>query len=174
MTATATASSETVGGVTTSYLVDTANPTGYAQVVDEVQSGTVTRTYAYGLERISENQKISSAWTPSFYGYDGHGSVRQLTNTAGAVTDTYDHDAFGNLVSSTGTTPNVYLLRVKPTTVPSVSTTTAPDTSTPPPAGSGAWIRIKATSGAQQLSIDTPTLGIIRPTSSIPVVWTAT
>jgi RHS repeat-associated protein len=101
--------SETVGGVTTSYLVDTANPTGYAQVVDEVQSGTVTRTYAYGLERISENQKISSAWTPSFYGYDGHGSVRQLTNTAGAVTDTYDHDAFGNLVSSTGTTPNVYL-----------------------------------------------------------------
>src|ERR1700722_1876628 len=101
--------SETVGGVTTSYLVDTANPTGYAQVVDEVQSGTVTRTYAYGLERISENQKISSAWTPSFYGYDGHGSVRQLTNTVGAVTDIYDHDAFGNLVSSTGTTPNVYL-----------------------------------------------------------------
>jgi len=101
--------SETVAGVTTKYLVDTVNPTGYAQVLDELQSGTVTRTYAYGLERISENQVISSAWTPSFYGYDGHGSVRQLTNAAGAVTDGYDYDAFGNLINSTGSTPNNYL-----------------------------------------------------------------
>jgi RHS repeat-associated protein len=101
--------SETVGGLTTNYLVDTLNPTGYPQVVDELQSGTVTRTYGYGLERISENQIISSAWTPSFYGYDGHGSVRQLTNSTGAVTDTYDYDAFGNLINSTGSTPNNYL-----------------------------------------------------------------
>lgn len=101
--------SETVGGVTTNYLVDTQNPTGYAQVVEELQAGTVTRTYSYGLERINENQVLNSAWTPSFYGYDGHGSVRQLTNSAGAVTDTYDYDAFGNLINSTGTTPNNYL-----------------------------------------------------------------
>jgi RHS repeat-associated protein len=47
--------------------------------------------------------------TTSFYGYDGHGSVRQLTNTSGAVTDTYDYDAFGNLINSTGSTPNNYL-----------------------------------------------------------------
>jgi RHS repeat-associated protein len=69
----------------------------------------VTRTYAYGLGRISENQQISSTWSPSFYGYDGHGSVRQLTNSAGAVTDTYDYDAFGNLINQTGSTPNNYL-----------------------------------------------------------------
>jgi RHS repeat-associated protein len=97
--------SETVGGVTTSYLVDTQNPTGYAQVVDELQSGAVGRTYSYGLERISEKQLTGI----SFYGYDGHGSVRQLTNSAGAVTDSYDYDAFGNLTSSTGSTPNNYL-----------------------------------------------------------------
>jgi YD repeat-containing protein len=42
---------ETVGGVTTNYLVDTLNPTGYAQVVDALVSGTVTRTYAYGSAR---------------------------------------------------------------------------------------------------------------------------
>src|SRR5271165_5621369 len=65
---------ETVGGVTTNYLVDTQNPTGYAQVVDELQNGTVTRTYSYGIERISEKQLAGV----SFYGYDGHGSVRQL------------------------------------------------------------------------------------------------
>ncbi len=91
--------SETVGGVTTSYLVDTANPTGYAQVVDEVQSGTVTRTYAYGLERISETRRSAAPGRPASTATTATGSVRQLTNTAGAVTDTYDHDAFGNLVS---------------------------------------------------------------------------
>ena len=101
--------SEMVGGVTTNYLVDTVNPTGYAQVVDELQSGAVTRTYSYGLERISETQPINSTWTASFYGYDGHGSVRQLTNSAGAVTDSYDYDAFGNLINQTGSTPNNYL-----------------------------------------------------------------
>jgi RHS repeat-associated protein len=101
--------SETVGGVTTNYLVDTQNPTGYAQVVDELQSGTVTRAYSFGLERISETQTLNSVLTTSFYGYDGHGSVRQLTSSTGATTDTYDYDAFGNLVNSTGTTPNNYL-----------------------------------------------------------------
>jgi hypothetical protein len=75
--------SETVGGVTTNYLVDTVNPTGYAQIVDELQGSTVTRRFSYGLERISETQSS----TTNFYGYDGHGSVRQLTNSAGAVTD---------------------------------------------------------------------------------------
>jgi len=56
-----------------------------------------------------ENQVLNGTWTPSFYGYDGHGSVRQLTNAAGVVTDSYDYDAFGNLSNSTGSTPNNYL-----------------------------------------------------------------
>jgi hypothetical protein len=38
--------SETVGGATTQYLVDTMNPTGLRQVLDEVQNGSVTCTYA--------------------------------------------------------------------------------------------------------------------------------
>src|SRR5262249_32074261 len=45
----------------------------------------------------------------TFFGFDGHGSVRFLTDSTGAVTDTYDYDAFGNLINSTGTTPNNYL-----------------------------------------------------------------
>jgi RHS repeat-associated protein len=65
----------------------------------------------YGLQWISEKQVISGTWTPSFYGYDGGGSVRQLTNAAGTVTDTYNYDAFGNLLNSTGSTPNNYLYR---------------------------------------------------------------
>ena len=100
-----------VDGVTTQYLVDDLNPTGYPQVVEEVVNGVVTRQYTYGLQRISENQVISNVWTPSFYVYDGGGSVRQLTNTAGVVTDNYDYDAFGNKINSTGSTPNNYLYR---------------------------------------------------------------
>lgn len=68
---------ETVGGVTTKYLVDTQNPTGYAQVVEELVGSTVQRKYTYGLDLISENQLISGTFKISFHDYDGHGSVRQ-------------------------------------------------------------------------------------------------
>jgi RHS repeat-associated protein len=103
---------KTVNGITTQYLVeDDVNPTGLPQVFDEVVNGAVTRTYTYGFQRVSENQQISNVWTPSFYGYDGGGTVRQLTNSAGQVTDTYDYDAFGNLIHQSGTTPNNYLYR---------------------------------------------------------------
>ena len=57
------------------------------------------------------DQLVGSTWTPSFYGYDALGSVRQLTSSTGAVTDTYDYDAWGNAVNTTGSTPNVYLYR---------------------------------------------------------------
>ncbi len=100
--------SKTVGGVTTRYLVDDRNPTGYAQVLEEIVGGAVQRTYTYGHDLISQNQLIGSVWTVSFYGYDGHGSVRFLTNASGTITDKYDYDAFGNLIYSTGATPNNY------------------------------------------------------------------
>jgi RHS repeat-associated protein len=102
---------KTVGGVTTRYLVDTDSPSGYVQVVEELVGGQTVRTYTYGLDLISQNQLVGGNWTPSFYGYDGQGSVRYLTNSAGAVTDTYDYDAYGNLVAQTGTTANNYLYR---------------------------------------------------------------
>jgi len=78
-------------------------------VLDEIVNGSVTRTYAYGRQLISENQLIGSTWTPSFYGYDGHGNARFLANSAGTITDTYTYDAFGMPIASTGTTPNAYL-----------------------------------------------------------------
>jgi RHS repeat-associated protein len=104
--------SKSVSGVATKYLVDDLNPTGYPQVVDELTNGAVTRTYSYGLQRIDEDQVISNTWTPSFYGYDGGGNVRQLTSAAGAaVTDSYEYDAFGNALIHNGSTPNNFLYR---------------------------------------------------------------
>ena len=98
---------KTVGAATTQYLIDDLNPTGYAQVVEELVNGAVQRRYTYGLQRISQTQ----SGTTSYYGYDGLGSVRQLTDPTGAVTDTYDYDAWGNAINVTGSTPNVYLYR---------------------------------------------------------------
>ena len=107
---------KTVGGITTSYLIDDVNPTGLPQVMEELVNGAVARSYTYGLDRISENQLVNGAWAASFYGVDGMDSVRQLTNSSGSQTDTYEYDAFGNMVNKTGPsentyTPNNYLYR---------------------------------------------------------------
>lgn len=100
---------ETVGGQTVTYLVDDLNPTGYAQVVEERTNGTVTRTYTYGHDLLAQDTRDGGgSWSASYFGYDGHGSVRFLTNDLGALTDTYSYDAYGTLLASTGTTANRY------------------------------------------------------------------
>ncbi|HKO42296.1 MAG TPA: PKD domain-containing protein [Pyrinomonadaceae bacterium] len=101
---------KTVNGVTTNYLIDTNNHTGHAQVVEELVGGTVVKQFTYGHDLISQRCALPTAnCTLSFYQYDGHGSVRQLTDDAGSISDTYDYDAFGNLIHRTGTTSNDYL-----------------------------------------------------------------
>lgn len=109
--------SKTVNGITTFYLVDEMNPTGYAQVLEELAVDGAQlvpfRIYAYGHDLLSQDQLFDTGtnlvWSASFYGTDGHGSARYLTDASGEVTDTYDYDAFGNLIAQTGTTPNLYL-----------------------------------------------------------------
>ncbi len=68
---------------------------------------SVTRTVNLAYD--GDGQRVSK--TPSFHGHDGQGSVRFLTDTNGVVTDTFDYDAFGNLIARSGTTPNLYLHR---------------------------------------------------------------
>jgi RHS repeat-associated protein len=48
-------------------------------------------------------------WTVRYHGLDGHGNTRYLTDALGDITDTYDYDAFGNLIAQTGSTPNNFL-----------------------------------------------------------------
>jgi RHS repeat-associated protein len=100
---------KTAGGVTTRYLVDDHNPTGYAQVVEEIVNGEVQQQYTYGHSILSQRRRSGGNWAASFYSLDGQGSVRQLTDESGVVTDTYTYDAFAKLISSTGSTPNPYL-----------------------------------------------------------------
>jgi RHS repeat-associated protein len=108
----------TENGVTivTQYLVDERNPTGYSQVLEERDgaTGSILATYSYGLQRINQ-QRLSGVNTSEqvrFYGYDGQGSVRLLTDLDGSLTDTYSYDAFGVLIAQehlNGVTPNTYL-----------------------------------------------------------------
>jgi len=104
--------SKTVNGLTTYYLVDDRNPSGYAQVLEEYNSlnqqpVALSRVYNYGLALISQRQAASG--TVSYFGTDGHGSTRFLTDANANLTDTYAFDAYGLLIASTGSTPNNYL-----------------------------------------------------------------
>ena len=84
-------------GVITRYLTDTQNPTGYVQVLEELNGAYgVQRRYVYGLDLISMADVL--AGKTYYYGYDAAGSTRLLTDEAGDIAAVYDYDAFGTLI----------------------------------------------------------------------------
>jgi RHS repeat-associated protein len=86
------------------FLVDTNR--ALPMVLEErTASGTLLASYVYGNGRISQERN----GVPSFYHVDALGSTRMLTNINGNVTDRYDYDAFGVILSRSGSTPNTYL-----------------------------------------------------------------
>jgi len=83
-------------------------------VLEEYQGTSLTRVYNYGLALI--NQQLYDAnshllTSISYFGTDGHGSTRFLTDANANLTDTYTFDAYGLLMpgASSGSTPNNYL-----------------------------------------------------------------
>lgn len=79
---------------------------GLTQVLAELdEDGNEICWYTRGFELISQERDGKT----SYYLYDGHGSVRQLANGNGKITDTYTYDAWGNLTASTCSTVNTYL-----------------------------------------------------------------
>src|SRR6185312_10340507 len=97
---------KTVNGVSTRYLVDDLNPTGYLQVLDEIADGAVQARYTYGTTLVSQTRYTGGTPATSFYGYDARGDIAFLTDVNGAQTDHYDYDAWGNLVAASGQTVN--------------------------------------------------------------------
>lgn len=67
-------------------------------------NGTTQAVYNYGYDLISMNRACAN----SYYQYDGLGSVKQMTDTNGAVVASYTYDGFGNLIASSGSTVNPY------------------------------------------------------------------
>jgi RHS repeat-associated protein len=75
-------------------------------VVKETNATTGNITdYLYGDDLI----KQSRAANDSYYLYDGLGSTRALTDSAGTITDSYNYESFGSLLNQVGTTENNYL-----------------------------------------------------------------
>ena len=95
-----------VNGVRVNFIVDNNNPTGFSQVLAEVDNeGNISADYTYGKDLIAMENSQGSF----FYHYDALGSTRNLTDMAGNITDTYSYYAFGNLLSIAGGTSNPYL-----------------------------------------------------------------
>jgi len=91
--------------VTTYFIWDDQNPTGYPQVIEEVENNVVTKKYGYGhyLETIDI---LNGAVYERFYVVrDGTTSIRMLMDGSGNVAATYDYDAFGNVISQTNPNP---------------------------------------------------------------------
>jgi len=85
------------------YLVDMNRD--YAQVIEETNiNSSETNYYTYGKELISQ----SKSGDLKFFIKDGHGSTRELADLQEEITDTYDYDAFGNTINTTGNTMNHY------------------------------------------------------------------
>lgn len=86
----------------TEFLNDSNNQTGYSQVLrktetDNATGKTTTTSYTVGLDQVAQTV-VAPDGTEStqIFTYDGHGSVRVLTDLVGSILETYAYDAFGN------------------------------------------------------------------------------
>jgi RHS repeat-associated protein len=83
----------------TKYIWDDQN---YLAEADDADTTNVV--YTNEPEQFGELVSSRLSATTSFHHFDGVGSTRQLTSAGAAVTDTWIYDAWGNLVSRTGST----------------------------------------------------------------------
>jgi RHS repeat-associated protein len=91
-------------GAITNYLID--GNRDYAQVLQEWDANnSLIASYEYGDDLISQIRSDQF----SYYHYDAIGSTRSLTNDLASISDTYNYEAFGNMLQRTGNTANNYL-----------------------------------------------------------------
>jgi len=88
--------SQTVGGITTTYVIDPAS--SLTNVLSETTSGQTTN-YLYGLDLVGQKAGANTR----YFEYDGLGSVRQLTDGTGAIQLTQTFDPYGNGYAKSGT-----------------------------------------------------------------------
>ncbi|TEB06806.1 tRNA3(Ser)-specific nuclease WapA precursor [Pelotomaculum schinkii] len=92
--------SKAVNGTVTTHIWD-----GNQIALELNGAGAVTNKYLLGINLISVQDGTG---TTSYYLYNAHGDVVQLTNSSGAVTKTYTYDAFGNEKNPDPNDPNAF------------------------------------------------------------------
>jgi RHS repeat-associated protein len=109
---------QSIGDQTRIYFIDDRNPTGYPQIVEELvvhgASLVTVRSCTYGhailhQDLLTESAEEQLAWQLRFHGADALGSTRYLTDLDATLTDTWDYDAFGNIIQRSGQSPNQHL-----------------------------------------------------------------
>ena len=80
----------------------------HENLIEETNSsGTAVARYSQGLNTDEPEAMLRLAAT-SFYHADGLGSITSLSNTAGAVAETYGYDSFGKQTTSFGSLTNPF------------------------------------------------------------------
>ncbi len=87
---------------TTNYVYD-----GPSAIEEVDANGAVLARYTQGAG-IDEPLAQFRSSTTSYYDADGLGSITSLSNTSGALANTYTYDSFGKLTASTGTVINPF------------------------------------------------------------------
>ena len=103
---------QTIGANVTNFLWDTQS--AYGDVTLETDgSNVITANYTIGqgcpVCDVSGLLSQNKGGVVSYFLKDGQGSVRNLTNSSGAITENYRYDAFGNLQGFSGTPNTKYL-----------------------------------------------------------------
>ena len=79
-----------------------------ANLIEETSStGAVVARYEQ-TENIDEPLAMLGSSATSYYHADGLGSITSLSNSAGAIANTYTYDSYGNLTTSTGSLVNSF------------------------------------------------------------------
>ena len=68
---------------------------------------TPTVAYGWGPDGLISKRNLSTS-TSSWYEFGPQGETRTLTNGSGSSTDTYYYNAYGEIISSSGSTTNPY------------------------------------------------------------------
>jgi len=92
-------------GIITYYVWDDQNPTGYPQVIEEVENNVVTKRYGYGHYLETIDILNGSVYERFYVIRDGTTSIRMLLDSAGNIAAMYDYDAFGNVITQFNTNP---------------------------------------------------------------------
>jgi len=71
-------------------------------LIETDSGGTTTATYTNASGVISQKRGSTTSW----YNFEAIGTTRQLTDSSQVVSDTYSFDAWGNGLSSSGSTTN--------------------------------------------------------------------
>lgn len=92
--------SKDTNGQITNYLYDTEDI-----LSEQFPSETITHTHGPGIDNPISMSKASGQY---YYHNDGLGSIVQLTNPSGSIIQSYQYDAYGNIIQKQGNLPNQF------------------------------------------------------------------